>query len=79
MPTLEQVCKRLFRLDFLAAMLESARSRFYGPSLALPGFLVAGYPLMPITLFMGSAAVFTFHASFFRAPEESRKAGFRST
>jgi ABC-type polysaccharide/polyol phosphate export permease len=79
MPTLEQVCKRLFCLEIMAAMLESARSGFYGPNLALPGFLIVGYPLMSIVLFMGMAAVFTFHATFFRALEESRKAGFRST
>ena len=62
----------------LAGMLESTRAGFCVPTLALLGFVIVGYPLMPITLFMGLAVAFTFYAAFFRAIEESRKRGTRS-
>jgi hypothetical protein len=67
-----------FNLSELAAMLESTRTGFGVPTLALIGFLAIGYPLMPVTLFMGLAGTFPFYAAFFRAIEESRKGGTRS-
>lgn len=69
----------IFRFDILVAMLQSARQGFYVPSLSLLGFLIVGYPLMPITLFIGLAAAFAFYSSYFRALEESRKAGSGTT
>jgi hypothetical protein len=68
-----------FRLAELAGMLESCRSGLYVPTLAFLGFVAVGCPLMPVTLFMGMAVVFTFYAMFFRSIEESRKAGSRSS
>ena len=67
-----------FDLSELAGMLESTRAGFCVPTLALLGFVVVGYPLMPVTLFMGLAVAFSFYAAFFRALEESRKGGTRS-
>lgn len=67
-----------FRLPELAGMLESCRDGFIVPTLALLGFIAVGYPLMPITLFVGLAATFTFYAMSFRVIEESRKSGARS-
>jgi len=67
-----------FDLSELAGMLESTRAGFCVPTLALLGFIAVGYPLLPITLFMGLAVAFAFYAAFFRAIEESRKRGTRS-
>jgi Protein of unknown function (DUF4013) len=63
----------------LAGMLESCREGIYLPTLALLGFVLVGYPLMPIALFVGLAGIFTFYAMFFRMIEESRKGGRRSS
>jgi hypothetical protein len=60
-------------------MLQACRGGFFVPTLALLGFVVVGYPLVSITLFMGLAAAFTFYAMFFRMVEESRKDGSRSS
>ena len=68
-----------FRLTDLAGMLQACRGGFFVPTLALLGFVVVGYPLVSITLFMGLAAAFTFYAMFFRMVEESRKDGSRSS
>ena len=68
-----------FRLTELAGMLQACRGGFFVPTLALLGFVVVGYPLVSITLFMGLAAAFTFYAMFFRMVEESRKDGSRSS
>lgn len=68
-----------FRLPELAGMLQCCGCGLFVPTLALLGFVAVGYPLMPITLFMGLAVAFAFYAMFFRAAEESRKAGLRSS
>jgi hypothetical protein len=68
-----------FRLAELAAMLEACRDGFFVPTLALLGFVAVGYPLMPVTLFVGLAATFTFYATCFRMLEESRKGGAHSS
>ena len=68
-----------FRLSELAGMLQVCRGGLVIPTLALLGFIVVGYPLMSITLFMGLAATFTYYAMFFRMIEESRKDGPRSS
>jgi hypothetical protein len=68
-----------FRLSELAGMLQSCGGGLIVPTLAFLGFVAVGYPLMPIVLFVGMAAVFTFYAMVFRATEESRKAGARSS
>lgn len=68
-----------FQLPELAGMLESCFGGFVVPTLAFLGFVVVGYPLLPVALFLGLAAAFTFYAAFFRAIEESRKAGARSS
>ena len=68
-----------FRLTELAGTLQACRGGFFVPTLALLGFVAAGYPLMFITLFMGLAAAFTYYAMFFRMVEESRKGGSRSS
>ena len=73
-----QSFRAAFRLAELAGMLESCRGGFFVPTLALLGFVAVGYPLMPITLFVGLAAAFTFYATSFRMLEESRKGGPRS-
>jgi hypothetical protein len=67
-----------FQLAELAGMLQSSREEIFLPTLALLGFVLVGYPLMPITLFFGLAGAFTFYAMFFRMIEESRKGGTRS-
>jgi len=67
-----------FQLSRLAAMLESARVDFCVPTLALIGFVIVGYPVLPITAFLGLSTAFTFYAASFRALEESRKGGTRS-
>lgn len=66
-----------FRIYVLGAMLRSSRARFFIPTLALVGFLVAGYPLMTFTIFTGLAASFTYFAAYFRFVEESRKPSSR--
>ncbi len=67
-----------FNLSELAGMLESTRAGIFVPTLALIGFIAVGYPLLPVTLFMGLAGAFPFYATFFRAIEESRKGGTRA-
>jgi len=67
-----------FRLSELAGMLQSCLGAIVVPTLALIGFIGIGYPLMPITLFVGLATGFTFYAMSFRAIEETRKRGVRS-
>ena len=67
-----------FHLSELAGMLESTRAGFCVPTLALLGFIVIGYPLGPITVFVGLAVALPFYAACFRAIEESRKGGTRS-
>lgn len=67
-----------FRFYILGAMLRSSRARFWVPTLALVGFLVAGYPLMTFTIFVGLAASWSFYAAYFRFVEESRKGQTRS-
>jgi len=74
----ERSFRAAFHLSSLAGMLESTGAGFCVPTLALLGFVVAGYPLLPITLFVGLAVAFTFYAASFRAIEESRKGGTRS-
>ncbi len=66
-----------FRLWVLIAMLRSSKARFYVPTFAVVGFVVALYPLMTFTIFIGLAAGWTFFGSFFRAVEDSRKSGTR--
>ena len=66
-----------FRLYILAAMLRSTKSYFWVPTFALIGFLVAGYPLMTFTVFVGLAASWTYYAVTFRFVEESRKRAVR--
>lgn len=66
-----------FRLKVLLAMLASTKARFFVPTFALVGFFTVGFPLMTFTIFTGFAAGWTFYAAFFRAVEESRKAGLR--
>jgi hypothetical protein len=66
-----------FRLPVLGAMLRSTKSYFWVPTFALIGFLVAGYPLMTFTIFVGLAASWTYYTVTFRFVEESRKAAVR--
>lgn len=66
-----------FRLRVLGAMLRSSKARFWLPTLALIGFLVAGYPLMTFTVFVGLAASWTYYAAFYRFVEETRQARIR--
>ena len=66
-----------FRVPVLAAMLRSTKSYFWVPTFALIGFLVAGYPLMTFTVFVGLAASWTYYAVSFRFVEESRKSAVR--
>lgn len=65
------------RIWLLIAMLRSTKARFFVPTFAVIGFMVAGYPLMTFSLFVGLAMGWTFYAAFFRAIEESRKTGQR--
>ena len=67
-----------FRLQVLLAMLASSKGRLFVPTFALVGFFAVGYPLMTFTIFTGLAGGWTFYAAFFRAIEESRKAGVRA-
>ncbi|MBE7539104.1 MAG: DUF4013 domain-containing protein [Opitutaceae bacterium] len=67
-----------FRIYVLGAMLRSSRARFIIPTLALIGFLAAGYPLMTFTVFAGLAGSFTYYAAYYRFVEESRKSQPRS-
>ena len=67
-----------FRLPILAAMLRSTKSYFWVPTFALIGFLVAGYPLMTFTVFVGFAASWTYYTVSFRFVEESRKRPVRA-
>lgn len=67
-----------FRIYVLGAMLRSTRARFWVPTFALVGFLVAGYPLMTFTVFVGLAASWTFYAASFRQIEDARKNAVRS-
>lgn len=62
-----------FRVPVLIAMLRSTKSYFWVPTFALIGFLVAGYPLMTFTVFVGLAISWTFYTVSFRFVEESRK------
>ncbi|HEY9250942.1 MAG TPA: hypothetical protein VIO38_17495, partial [Rariglobus sp.] len=67
-----------FRLPILVAMLRSTKSYFWVPTFALIGFLVAGYPLMTFTVFVGLAASWTYYTVSFRFVEESRKGRVRA-
>jgi Protein of unknown function (DUF4013) len=62
-----------FRLAVLVAMLRSTKLYFWIPTFALIGLLVAGYPLMTFTIFVGLAASWTYYAASYRFVEESRK------
>jgi len=66
-----------FRLPILAAMLRSTKAYFWVPTFALIGFLVACYPFMTFTVFVGFAASWTYYAVSFRFVEESRKRAVR--
>ncbi len=66
-----------FRVPVLVAMLRSTKSYFWVPTFALIGFLVAGYPLMTFTIFVGLAASWTYYTVSFRFVEESRKSTVR--
>lgn len=66
-----------FRVSVLAAMLRSTKSYFWVPTFALIGFLVAGYPLMTFTVFVGLAASWSYYAVTYRFVEESRKSTVR--
>ncbi len=66
-----------FRLPILVAMLRSTKSYFWVPTFALIGFLVAGYPLMTFTVFVGLSVSWTFYTVSFRFVEESRKSAVR--
>ncbi len=66
-----------FRVYVLAAMLRASKARFWLPTLALIGLLVAGYPLMTFTVFVGLATSWTYYASYYRFVEESRRGGVR--
>lgn len=66
-----------FRVDVLVAMLRSTKSYFWVPTFALIGFLVAGYPLLTFTIFVGLAVSWTFYTVSFRYVEETRKSGAR--
>ncbi|MDF3056487.1 MAG: hypothetical protein K0R17_702 [Rariglobus sp.] len=66
-----------FRVPVLAAMLRSTKSYFWVPTFALIGFLVAGYPLMTFTVFVGLAVSWTYYTVSFRFVEESRKSALR--
>jgi len=68
-----------FRIWLLILMLRSSKARFLIPIFAVAGFIVTVYPMMTFTVFVGLAAGWSFYASFFRAVEESRKSGTRST
>ncbi|MFA6960038.1 MAG: DUF4013 domain-containing protein [Opitutaceae bacterium] len=62
-----------FRLRILVAMVRSTKSYFWVPTFALIGFLVAGYPLMTFTVFVGLAVSWTYYTLSYRFVEESRK------
>ncbi len=62
-----------FRPWVLLAMLRSAHTFFWVPTLALVGFLVAGAPLMTFTVFVGFIASWTFYTVFFRHIEQARR------
>jgi hypothetical protein len=66
-----------FRVPILIAMLRSTKSYFWVPTFALIGFLVAGYPLMTFTIFVGLAASWTYYTVSYRFVEESRKSAVR--
>lgn len=66
-----------FSLPVLVAMLRSTKSYFWVPTFALIGFLVAGYPLMTFTIFVGLSVSWTFYTVSFRFVEESRKSVVR--
>lgn len=66
-----------FRVYVLLAMLRATKARFYVPTFALLGLLVAFYPIAPFALFTGLAASWAFYAVFFRAVEDSRKNSHR--
>jgi MFS family permease len=68
-----------FRFPELAGMLQSCGGGLIVPTLAFLGFAAVGYPLLPITLFIGLAVAFPFYAMFFRTLEESRKTGTHSS
>ncbi len=67
-----------FRLVVLGAMLRSTKSYFWVPTFALIGFLVAGYPLMTFTVFVGLAASWTYYSVSYRFVEDSRKGRVRT-
>ena len=66
-----------FRIWLLARMLRSSKAHFLVPTFAVIGFATAAYPLMTFTLFVALAVGWSFYAAFFRAVEETRKAGVR--
>ncbi len=66
-----------FRIWLLVRMLRASKARFFLPTFATIGFITAGYPLMTFTVFVALSVSWTFYAAFFRAVEESRKAGMR--
>lgn len=66
-----------FRLPVLGAMLRAARGRFVLPTLALIGFVLAGYPLMTFTVFVGWACSWTYYAASYRFLEETRRGGVK--
>lgn len=66
------------RFYVLVAMLRSSRARFWLPTFALIGFLVACYPLLTFPVFVGLAASWTYYAAYFRFVEETRKSRPRS-
>lgn len=66
-----------FRLAVLVAMLRSTKSYFWVPTFALIGFLVAGYPLLTFTIFVGLATSWTYYTVSFRYVEETRKSAVR--
>ncbi len=67
-----------FRIWLLVLMIRSSRARFLIPTFAVAGFIITVYPLMTFTIFVALAGGWSFYAAFFRAVEESRKAGTRS-
>ncbi|MCC5025322.1 MAG: DUF4013 domain-containing protein [Candidatus Synoicihabitans palmerolidicus] len=66
-----------FRIKVLGSMLRAARGRFVLPTLAFIGFLIAGYPFMTFTLFVGLAVSWTYYAASFRFIEETSRGGVK--
>ncbi|HRE83670.1 MAG TPA: DUF4013 domain-containing protein [Opitutaceae bacterium] len=67
-----------FRFYILGSMLRASRAHFLIPTFALVGFLVAGYPLMTFTVFIGLATSWSYYAAYFRFVEEARRAQSRA-